>query len=329
MTDGAKLTVHFGEADRRGRHLLSDELLDLFERREVHASALLRGAEGFGLKQTLRTDRLLTLSEDLPLVAVAVDEPSRIEALLPDVQAAAGDGLVMFERLRLGATPSEGGAKLTVYLGRREAPEVVVDRLRAAGVASATVLLGVDGTMHGRRRRARFLSRNADVPALVVAVGEAERIAEAVESLRGLLADPVLTLERVQVCKRDGVLLARPDPADADAWRRLTVYGGEDARHAGRPLFPQLLRGLRGAGASGATTLRGVGGFSGEHAPHGDRLLSPRRRVPLVTVAVDTTARLETWFEVVDELTAEHGLVTVETVPRLRATAGSTAVGRL
>lgn len=329
MTDGAKLTVHFGEADRVGRHLLSDELLALFERRQVHASALLRGAEGFGLKQTLRTDRLLTLSEDLPLVAVAVDEPARIEALLPEVQAAVGDGLVTFERLRLGVGPSDGDAKLTVHLGRREAPAVVVDRLRSAGVAGATVLLGVDGTRHGQRRRARFFSRNADVPALVVAVGDAERIAAGVEALDGLLVDPVLTLERVQICKRDGELLARPEPAGAETWRRVTVYGGEDARHADRPLFAQLLRRLREAGASGATTLRGVRGFSGAHAPHGDRLLSPRRRVPLVTVAVDTADRLEAWFDAVDELTAEHGLVTVESVPRLRATAGSTAVGSL
>jgi PII-like signaling protein len=258
-----------------------------------------------------------------------VDEAARIEALLPEVHAAVGDGLVTFERLRVGAAPAEGAGKLTIYLGRREAPALVVDRLRAAGIAGATVLLGVDGTMHGRRRRARFVSRNPDVPALVVAVGEAERIAAGIESLEGLLADPVLTLERVRICKRDGVLLARPDGDDADAWRRLTVYGGEDARHGGRPLFPQLLRRLREAGASGATTLRGVRGFSSDHAPHGDRLLSPRRRVPLVTVAVDTAARLETWFDVVDELTAEHGLVTVETVPRLRATAGSTAVGGL
>jgi PII-like signaling protein len=329
VTDGAKLTVHFGEADRVGRRLLSDELLDLFERHRVHASALLRAAEGFGLKQTLRTDRLLTLSEDLPLVAVAVDRPARIEALVPEARALVGDGLVTLERLTRGGTPDAAGAKLTVYLGRREAPAAVVDRLRAAGVAGATVLLGVDGTMHGRRRRARFLSHNAGVPALVVAVGDGARIAAGIDSLRGLLVDPVLTLERVRVCKRDGVLLARPDPAPPGTWRRLTVYGGEDAQHGGRPLFPQLLRRLREAGASGATTLRGVRGFSGEHAPHGDRLLSPRRRVPLVTVAVDTAGRLETWFDAVDELTAEHGLVTVETVPRLRATAGATALGEL
>jgi PII-like signaling protein len=34
---------------------------------------MLRGAEAFGLKHHLRTDRVLTLSEDLPLVSVAVD----------------------------------------------------------------------------------------------------------------------------------------------------------------------------------------------------------------------------------------------------------------
>ena len=38
---------------------------------------LLRGADGFGRKHHLRTDRLLTLSEDLPLVAVAVDTRER------------------------------------------------------------------------------------------------------------------------------------------------------------------------------------------------------------------------------------------------------------
>ena len=35
----------------------------------------MRGVEGFGAKHHLRTDRLLTLSEDLPLVSVAVDTP--------------------------------------------------------------------------------------------------------------------------------------------------------------------------------------------------------------------------------------------------------------
>ena len=48
----------------------------------------MRGVEGFGAKQHLRTDRLLTLSEDLPLVSVAVDTRARIEAALAEVTRA-------------------------------------------------------------------------------------------------------------------------------------------------------------------------------------------------------------------------------------------------
>ena len=80
----------------------------------------------------------------------------------------------------------------------------------AAGVAGATALLGVDGTSHGRRERARFFSRNASVPMMVIAVGDGDRIARVLPELGGLLRDPLVTLERVRVCKRDGELLARP-----------------------------------------------------------------------------------------------------------------------
>ena len=51
----------------RRRHSSSPtRLLDLFARHGCEASVLLRGAEGFGAKQRLQTDRLLSLSEDLP-----------------------------------------------------------------------------------------------------------------------------------------------------------------------------------------------------------------------------------------------------------------------
>ncbi len=56
-----------------GRHFLADALAGIFARHELQASLVMRGVQGFGVKHHLRTDRLLTLSEDLPLVSVAVD----------------------------------------------------------------------------------------------------------------------------------------------------------------------------------------------------------------------------------------------------------------
>jgi PII-like signaling protein len=85
--DCLKLTSYFGERHRSGGSFTADALIELYGRHEIAASILLRGTEGFGLKHHLRTDRSLTLSEDLPLIAIAVDTRSRIETVLaPTVQ---------------------------------------------------------------------------------------------------------------------------------------------------------------------------------------------------------------------------------------------------
>jgi hypothetical protein len=94
----------------------------------------------------------------------------------------------------------------------------------------------------------------------------------------------LLTLERIRVLKRDGHRLAQPerlpdaDPGGLGVWQKLMVYAGEDAEHHGHPLYIQLARQLLHEGAAGATALRGIWGYHGDHPPHGDRLLGLRRR---------------------------------------------------
>jgi len=339
--DCLKLTTYFGERERTRDGFLADAFMDIYARHELQTSLVMRGTEGFGLGQHLRTDRLLTLSEDLPLVCVAVDTRARIQAALRDVEALRFQGLVTLERARMmtgaiGAAqlPAElhEATKLTVYVGRQErvgavpAYEAVVDLLHRSGVAGATVLLGVDGTAHGVRRRARFFGRNDAVPLMVIAVADGRRIEAVLPELGAILERPLLTLERVRVCKRDGELLAQPaslpetDPSGFGVWQKLMVYAGEQSRHGGHPLHHELIRALRGAGAAGATSLRGTWGYHGDHRPHGDSFWQLRRRVPVLTVIVDTPQRVREWFRVVDAMTDETGLVTSETVPAFRAT---------
>src|SRR4029077_14202981 len=100
-------------------------------------------------------------------------------------------GLITLERASLLTTVADSvqvpdhlreATKLTIYVGRRErvgarpAFAAVCDLLHRAGMAGASVLLGVDGLSHGHRARARFFARNADVPMMIVAVGPGERI---------------------------------------------------------------------------------------------------------------------------------------------------------
>jgi PII-like signaling protein len=336
--DSLKLTSYFGERRRTAGGFAADALLDLYGRHDVATSILLRGAEGFGAGRHPRTDRSLTLSEDLPLIAIAVDSRPRIEALAGPTAQLIGAGLVTLERARLLAGDITGGSlavgsdeesKLTIYLGRQErvygtpAFIAVCDLLHRRGIAGATVLLGVDGTAHGQRERAAFFSRNAGTPMMVIAVGSGERIARVLPELGGLLRRPLVTLERVRICKRDGQLLGPPPatPTGEDGrplWHKLVVYSSEVARHDGQPIHRAIIRRLRLAGISGATTQRGIWGFHGDHAPHGDRLLQLGRRVPAVTVVIEAPERVAAAFAVIDGLTTEQGLVTSEVVPALR-----------
>ena len=100
----------------------------------------------------------------------------------------------------------------------------------------------------------------------------------------------------------------------AARWQKLMVYTSETVRHQGQPVHRAIVRRLRSAGLSGATTLRGIWGFHGDHAPHGDRLLQLGRHVPAVTIVIDTPERIAGAYRIIDELTSERGLVTCETI---------------
>lgn len=339
IEDGLRLSVYFGERDRADGRLLADALIDLYASHRVRTSVLLRGIEGFGIKHRLQSERLLTLSEDLPLVALALDTGPRIEAVREDVRALARHGLITIERARLlsrargdsGLSLDCEDVKLTIHLARqasvagRPAYLAAVECLRRHGVSGASVLLGVDGTAHGERRRGRFFARNAHVPLMIQSVGERSTIERALSELAGMLGDAAMTLERVQVCRRDGAALAEPlraPPTDASGlayWQKLVVYASEQSHYQDQPLHSALIRRLRAEGAAGATALRGLWGYHGEHRPHGERFWSIRRHVPVLTVLVDTPKNTSRWFEIVSEITRETGLVTSETVPALHA----------
>jgi len=347
--EGLKLSVYLGERDRAGRALLAERLLELCASGGVRAAALLRGVEGFGLAHRLQTDRLLTLSEDLPVLLVAIDAPAPVQALLDRVREVSRHGVITLERVwllegadaQLPHTHAEEQLKLTLLTrgaeraSGRPAHVAAVQELHARGLAGASVLRGVDGVAGGARRRARMLSRNTEVPSVIDALGEREQLAGAVPALGALLRQPLVAVERARVCKREGRLLADPaehprrDSGGLHYWQKLVVHSDEHDRHAGAPLHSELVRRLRRAGAAGATTLRAQWGYAGERTPHGEPLLALRRQAPLMTVLLDTPQNMLRWFAIVDELTSETGLVTSEIVPALRAAASGVEHGGL
>ncbi len=338
---GIKLTAYFSERDRVGDRFLADALFDVYEHHEVHTSVLLRGVEGFGQHHRLQSDRSLTLSENLPAVSIAIDTHERMEQTLTELLKVTNHGMVTLERaqlvtgadldrLKLPDDPARA-IKLTVYGGRsvRSGGQTgyvsAVDRLRGDGAFGASVLLAVDGTLHGRRQRARFLARNANVPLMLLTLGDARCLGQALPHLHRLLTDPVATIERVQICKSDGVLISPPravparDSSGLPIWQKLMIHAEEQAQVGRHPLYRVLVARLREAGAAGATVLRGVRGFYADHAPFADRLLSLRRNVPVHVIVIDTPANIQRWWPIIDDATSGAGLVTSELVPASHA----------
>jgi PII-like signaling protein len=335
--DCLKLTAYFGERQRTDGRFLAEDLLTLYDERAIATSVMLRGIASFGPRKQLRSDEWLSLSEDPPVAVAAVDVRAKIAELAEEVVETTPRGLITLERARLitedvanFAVPQDvrDAAKLTVYVGRQARVDgvpgyiAVCDLLYREGVAGASVFLGVDGTVRGQRHRARFFSRNVDVPVMIISVGSAQSIARVVPRLGAMLHQPLLTVERIRVCKRDGELLSHPDAlpmADDRArplWQKLMVYTSSAALYGGAPIHRALIRELRTSGAaSGATVLRGVWGFHGDQKPHGDKPIQLTRRVPVTTIVIDRPDRIARSFEIVDEATREHGLVTSEMVP--------------
>ena len=345
-----KLTAYFGERQRVGSQFVAEAMLDLFAERNIATSVMLRGIASFGPRHIIRSDQSLTLSEDPPVAVVGVDTETAVTALLDDVIGMTTRGLITLERARLmtgdlAATPIPDGGdsvKLTIYVGRRRrvdgAPALyaVCDLLHRHHFAGASVFLGVDGTAGGRRRRAHFFSRNIDVPLMIVAVGTGEQARQVLPQLGSLMDRPLVTIERMQVCKRDGKLIARPPalPAVDDRGRevrqKLMVYTSEATLHDGVPIHRALIRRLWESGtASGATVLRGIWGFHGDHEPHGDKLIQFGRQVPVTTIIVDTPDSIARSFDIVEEVTGTHGLVTCEMVPALLMLDGGRRQGSL
>ena len=339
------LTSYLPERRRAEGVPSGEALIGLYARRGTTTSILLRGIEGSGRQQP-RVGRSLPQAAESALTAIAVGTRPDIEALLDETLRLSRPRVVTIERarllsgeiepVRLGEEPGDA-TRLTVYCRQRDraheipAFEAACELLYRRRIAGATVLSGVDGADpgHARPQHAHFLRRDDDVPLMVVAVGAGDRIAMLLPELGAMFRRPLMTIEKVRLCKRDGQFVSRPEtasgPADAGAGMtaqfKLTVYASEAARHDGHPVHRAIVQSLNSAGISGATTIRGIWGYHGDHAPHGEHFPRQAHHVPVVTTVIAAAEQISAAFDAIDPHTADRGLVTAETVLAARPTA--------
>src|SRR5437764_12726785 len=96
-TEGKLLRIFVGEADHwHGKPLYEAIVLEA-RRRGLAGATVLKGFMGFGAHSRIHTAKLLELSQDLPIVVEIVDDPQKIEAFMPELEAMVVDGLITLE----------------------------------------------------------------------------------------------------------------------------------------------------------------------------------------------------------------------------------------
>ena len=121
---GRRLTIYVGESDRaKGtHHPLAAEIIHRAATAGMAGASAFRGWEGFGSSEHIHTARLLSLSEDLPLVVVIVDTPERVAAFLPQLDDLITEGTAVVDDVDLiQFGPAEPGGSATAAAGDAEA----------------------------------------------------------------------------------------------------------------------------------------------------------------------------------------------------------------
>lgn len=333
--------MFFGERGRSGGRSLAEALMRVFASYGVGAAVVLRGGEGFGPRQGFRTSSGLTLSEDLPMVAVAVDSPATIASVATEVAELLDEGLLTLEPVMLAGNGRGPGAealpgvdsrrRLTVWLdrharvGRSSAYAASVAVLHKHGADAAIVLLGIDGLADGARHRAGFFSANRRVPMLLSAVGGSGAIDRARQEIGVLLPTAMFETSDVRLAGGEINGAGPVPPGDGPSTERnlrLSIYAGGLDAYEGIRQQELLLRVLRRAGAPGATALQGFYGFRGKQPPHGESFWSLRRRIPVLTEVIDRPDACRRRLEEIESVTGNRALVVVAPVERLSRPAG-------
>ncbi|MGW2813818.1 DUF190 domain-containing protein [Streptomyces sp. NPDC001415] len=92
-----RLTIFIGESDLWHHKPLYAEIVHRAHAAGLAGASVFRGIEGFGASSLIHTQRLLSLSEDLPVAIVVVDDEQRVRDFLPQLDELVAEGLVMLD----------------------------------------------------------------------------------------------------------------------------------------------------------------------------------------------------------------------------------------
>lgn len=103
-TEATKLAIYVGDSDHYHHKPLYRAIVELLRAEGIAGATVLHGIEGYGTSRRIHTAKILDLSQDLPVVIIAIDRDDKIEAVFPKVEAMVQAGLITVERVRVAVS---------------------------------------------------------------------------------------------------------------------------------------------------------------------------------------------------------------------------------
>ena len=100
------LSIYVDEDDRLGKKPLYEAVLDFLRERGIKGATVFKGVFGWGPDGVVHTVRLLRASGNLPLKIEVIEEETKIEALLPELQKLLTKGLITVSPLEYHFSPT-------------------------------------------------------------------------------------------------------------------------------------------------------------------------------------------------------------------------------
>jgi PII-like signaling protein len=94
LQPGKRLRIFLGEAQEWQGKPLYQAIVEAVQQHGAAGATVMRGIEGFGPEHHLSTERLLDVSENLPIIIDIVEREDRIDALLPLLDRMVQQGMI-------------------------------------------------------------------------------------------------------------------------------------------------------------------------------------------------------------------------------------------
>lgn len=101
MTPALRASVFLGEDDVFHHHPLYHEIVSRARTAGLRGATVLRGCEGYGASSLIHTTRLLSLTENLPVLVILVDEPAKVRGFLGEIGELLGEATVVVDEVEM------------------------------------------------------------------------------------------------------------------------------------------------------------------------------------------------------------------------------------